>query len=282
LQKTPTEYVLLKNISINKDLNQKNIFIIKGEHLRNGELIFKCENEELLSIWINEIQKSINFGIDIINNSIDNEYFNLDFKKRDNNYDNKNQTPKLENFEIITKISNTSNGGSVIKVKNIHDQKFYVMKAIQLEFLIKQNMISYTKSEESKITFENDFDDDGFEDFNNKELNKSYTKLNNNINKEYKNIYQNIKENKSDNKNYNNIYIREYSHKSKKLNSFKRCDFTETLFWCAGIQTDDNGEAEINFNLSDSITCFRILADTFTNGSIGSSKILINYIQIQH
>ena len=39
-----------------------------------------------------------------------------------------------------------------------------------------------------------------------------------------------------------------------------RVDFTETLFWQAGVRTDAHGEATVRFALSDSGTTFRASA----------------------
>lgn len=42
-----------------------------------------------------------------------------------------------------------------------------------------------------------------------------------------------------------------------------RVDFTQTVYWNAGIATDTQGEAEVLFHLSDSVTSFRVLADGY-------------------
>lgn len=42
-----------------------------------------------------------------------------------------------------------------------------------------------------------------------------------------------------------------------------RTDFTETLFWCDSIKTDEKGQATIQFDLCDSISSFRAIADGF-------------------
>jgi len=55
-----------------------------------------------------------------------------------------------------------------------------------------------------------------------------------------------------------------------------RVDFTESVYWNAGIATDEKGEAKVEFDLSDSVTSFRILADGFNkNGAFGSDDLLI-------
>jgi hypothetical protein len=67
--------------------------------------------------------------------------------------------------------------------------------------------------------------------------------------------------------------IREYAHTLRpSWTEGSRTDFTETVYWNAGIKTDaSTGSASISFNLSDSVTSFRVLADAFShNGALGS------------
>ncbi|HPB30785.1 MAG TPA: alpha-2-macroglobulin family protein, partial [Candidatus Sumerlaeota bacterium] len=60
--------------------------------------------------------------------------------------------------------------------------------------------------------------------------------------------------------------VREYAHKRLSAPADeKRSDFTETVYWNCGIATAENGEASVTFDLSDSITTFRIMADAFTS-----------------
>jgi hypothetical protein len=55
-----------------------------------------------------------------------------------------------------------------------------------------------------------------------------------------------------------------------------RVDFTETLYWNAGVTTDDKGEASVDFDLSDSVTQFRAMADGYTTqGVFGSSDVMV-------
>lgn len=72
-------------------------------------------------------------------------------------------------------------------------------------------------------------------------------------------------------------YVREYAHALREgRKPGDRRDFTETLYWNAGVQTDEKGEAEISFYLSDSITSFRVMADGFTGkGSLGQADAII-------
>jgi uncharacterized protein YfaS (alpha-2-macroglobulin family) len=70
------------------------------------------------------------------------------------------------------------------------------------------------------------------------------------------------------------VAIREYAHKvrpARKPND--RVDFSETLYWNAGVKTDaKTGEATVEFALSDSVTTFRVFADAFgADGALGTS-----------
>jgi uncharacterized protein YfaS (alpha-2-macroglobulin family) len=70
------------------------------------------------------------------------------------------------------------------------------------------------------------------------------------------------------------VTVREYAHTLRpNWTADSRSDFAETVYWNAGIKTDaSTGIANVSFNLSDSVTAFRVLADGFTaDGSLGSS-----------
>ncbi|MBN1960242.1 MAG: A-macroglobulin complement component [Deltaproteobacteria bacterium] len=67
------------------------------------------------------------------------------------------------------------------------------------------------------------------------------------------------------------IYVREYAHQVRSNRQANdRIDFTETLYWHAGIQTDRNGKAHCSFGLSDAVTSFKVMADAYNDkGSLG-------------
>ncbi|PID44718.1 MAG: A-macroglobulin complement component [Proteobacteria bacterium] len=78
------------------------------------------------------------------------------------------------------------------------------------------------------------------------------------------------------------VAVREYAHQvrpNRKAND--RIDFTETLYWNAGIKTSArNGKASVEFNLSDSVTGFRVMADAFgRNGALGNNDLMIHSIE---
>lgn len=65
--------------------------------------------------------------------------------------------------------------------------------------------------------------------------------------------------------------VREYSHKHVSTKANVREDFTETLYWQPMLITDSQGIATIRFDLSDSVTTFKVLADAHSNdGRIGT------------
>jgi len=71
----------------------------------------------------------------------------------------------------------------------------------------------------------------------------------------------------------NIVTVREYAHTLRpNYTEGSRIDFTETVYWNAGIKTDNStGLATVSFNLSDSVTSFRVLADAFAlDGTLGS------------
>jgi len=68
--------------------------------------------------------------------------------------------------------------------------------------------------------------------------------------------------------------VREYAHTlPPNAKEGSRSDFAETVYWNAGVNTDaSTGIAHVSFNLSDSVTAFRVLADGFTtSGALGSA-----------
>lgn len=71
--------------------------------------------------------------------------------------------------------------------------------------------------------------------------------------------------------------IREYAHQLREgRQAGDRKDFTETLYWNAGVKTNERGEAKVSFFLSDSVTSFRVMADGFNEaGALGQADALI-------
>src|SRR5947207_7609804 len=80
----------------------------------------------------------------------------------------------------------------------------------------------------------------------------------------------------------NVVTVREYAHTLRpNWTEGSRLDFAETVYWNAGVKTDaSTGVATASFNLSDSVTSFRVLADGFTSsGTLGSSISHVESVQ---
>ena len=78
------------------------------------------------------------------------------------------------------------------------------------------------------------------------------------------------------------ITVREYAHKVRpNRKPADRIDFTETLYWHAGVKTDKKtGKATVSFDLNDSVTSFKVFSDVFTGeGALGSESIVIESVQ---
>ncbi|HYE17135.1 MAG TPA: MG2 domain-containing protein [Tepidisphaeraceae bacterium] len=69
-------------------------------------------------------------------------------------------------------------------------------------------------------------------------------------------------------------FVREYAHAVRPSRQpGDRADFTETLYWSAGVKTDaTTGQATVSFATSDAVTAFRVAADAFSpTGALGSA-----------
>ena len=80
----------------------------------------------------------------------------------------------------------------------------------------------------------------------------------------------------------NLLSVREYAHTLRpNWTEGSRQDFAETVYWNAGVKTDaSTGLATVSFNLSDSVTSFRVLADAFSSaGVLGSGTSEIESVQ---
>jgi len=78
------------------------------------------------------------------------------------------------------------------------------------------------------------------------------------------------------------VAVRIYAHQVRSdRQPGQRTDFTETLFWHAGVKTDAaTGRAAVEFGLNDSVTSFRVLADAFNaDGALGSGTMQIESVE---
>lgn len=78
------------------------------------------------------------------------------------------------------------------------------------------------------------------------------------------------------------VVVREYAHivrPDRQPND--RVDFAETLYWNAGVKTDEKtGTASVSFATSDAVTAFRVFADAFEgSGALGSASSTIESVQ---
>ena len=76
--------------------------------------------------------------------------------------------------------------------------------------------------------------------------------------------------------------IRVYAHATRPNRTPNdRVDFTETLYWTAGVKTDPKtGEATMSFGLNDSVTSFRVLSDAFSQaGALGADSMTLESVQ---
>ena len=71
----------------------------------------------------------------------------------------------------------------------------------------------------------------------------------------------------------NLLIVRQYAHRHVPGEPGVRSDFAETLFWHPLLVADADGRAEIQFDLCDSVTTFRVTADAHgPGGRIGSGS----------
>jgi uncharacterized protein YfaS (alpha-2-macroglobulin family) len=77
------------------------------------------------------------------------------------------------------------------------------------------------------------------------------------------------------------VVVREYAHELRPgWTPSDRSDFTETVYWNAGLKTDDTGHATASFALSDAVTTLRVQADSFDQrGALGSADATVQAVQ---
>jgi alpha-2-macroglobulin-like protein len=78
------------------------------------------------------------------------------------------------------------------------------------------------------------------------------------------------------------MVMREYAHQVRPgRQSDDRLDFAETLFWNAGVRTDDKtGEVTVTFGTSDSVTAFKVSAGGFTDsGVLGEASVKLDSVR---
>ena len=75
--------------------------------------------------------------------------------------------------------------------------------------------------------------------------------------------------------------VREFAHKAAPdRKPGERSDFTETVYWHAGLQTDAQGRAIVEFDAADAITTIRLRADGFTpTGALGIAESTVEVVR---
>ncbi len=78
------------------------------------------------------------------------------------------------------------------------------------------------------------------------------------------------------------VPVRVYAHEARpNRQPGERVDFIETLYWNAGIRTDDKtGKATVSFAINDAVTTFRVFADGFDGaGALGEATATVESVQ---
>ena len=78
------------------------------------------------------------------------------------------------------------------------------------------------------------------------------------------------------------VAVRVYAHSARPARQpGDRIDFAETLFWNTGVRTDaKTGQVKVRFDLSDSVTAFRVFADGFdAAGRLGQATTAIESVE---
>lgn len=72
------------------------------------------------------------------------------------------------------------------------------------------------------------------------------------------------------------LVVREYAHRAAAPGGGVPGDFTETIYWHAGVTTSPAGEAQVTFDLGDAVTTFRARADAFSDaGALGHGESVL-------
>jgi alpha-2-macroglobulin-like protein len=78
------------------------------------------------------------------------------------------------------------------------------------------------------------------------------------------------------------VLVREYAHtRPPRVAGDERRDFTETVYWRAGLWTDETtGEAEVRFAMNDSVTTFKAMVDAVDQGgALGMANLNVESVE---
>jgi len=148
--KRPTGVIVLTNANIEEDRTKKLQFNIRGSNLsRIYEL--QAENEHDFKQWFDELKKAISY-------KPENDRSAVIEMERDINKDKGKQTTvfgggsnnekkvSLDDFELMCVVGRGS-FGKVMKVRKRDTKEVFAMKVLRKDMIIKENMVSHTKSE---------------------------------------------------------------------------------------------------------------------------------------
>jgi len=146
-QTTPTGVILLKNCSVSQDQKNKSFFLISGPHLkRTYEL--QCASESEAAQWVKHVNEQISQKTKQKIGEEDKDGGKTQTVKIDNGKDEKQKEVSLDDFDLLVVIGRGS-FGKVMKVRKKDTKEIFAMKVLLKEMLVKQNMISYTKTEKA-------------------------------------------------------------------------------------------------------------------------------------
>jgi len=147
--KRPAGVIVLTNASVEEDKSKKFSFKIRGANLsRVYELT--AESDEECQIWMRELQKAIDYKPENDKEGLMQARNDINSAKQDSKQifgeTRNNAAVTLDDFELLCVIGRGS-FGKVMKVRHKQTRQIYAMKVLRKDMIIKENMVSHTKSE---------------------------------------------------------------------------------------------------------------------------------------
>lgn len=147
--KRPAGVIVLTNAAVEEDKARKFSFKIRGANLsRVYELT--AESDEECQIWMRELQKAIDYKPENDREGLMQARNDINSAKQDSKQifgeTRNNAAVTLDDFELLCVIGRGS-FGKVMKVRHKQTRQIYAMKVLRKDMIIKENMVSHTKSE---------------------------------------------------------------------------------------------------------------------------------------